>query len=122
MINLVRLGRLPGCESLAADDPVTRIEGLIIGEAGIEPGSEGSARGQVTLVCHIACRLRWAGSGILQLAAAAAIRSLLNGVAANSRPAGRWPGAERLKWRAACSSGRAAAGTWNTAVVAGAGR
>jgi uncharacterized DUF497 family protein len=41
---------------------------------------------QVTRVCHIACRLRWAGSGILQFAAAAAIRSLLNRVAANSRP------------------------------------
>jgi len=64
-----------------------------------------SARVQVTLVCHIPWRLRWEGSRILQLAAAAAICSLLNGVAANSRPAGRWPGEERLKWRAACSSG-----------------
>jgi hypothetical protein len=56
----------------------------------------------------------------LQLAAAAPIRSLLNG-AGNSRPAARWPGVERLKWRAACRSGRAAAATWKTAVVAGGG-
>ena len=47
---------------------------------------------QVTLVGHIPSRLRWEGSRILQLAAAAAICLLLNGVAANSRPAGRWPG------------------------------
>ena len=58
-----------------------------------------SAWVQVTLVCHIGFAGRAAGS--CSWRRRAAICSLLSGVAANSRPAGWWPGEERLKWCAA---------------------
>lgn len=90
---------------------------MIVGEAGIEPGTEGISAGAGGPGLPHCPQALLGGSRILQLAAAASIRSRLNGVAANSRPAERWPGVERLKRRAACRNGGAASGTWNTAVM-----